>query len=440
MSESRAKQLISAGDFRGAAAWVAAKKELSHIDRAHKAHTELEIGDISIAHEQAALVLRERIDNRTRAYVLSLAGRALGRLGSIREGIGLQRKAVALAAGSWPDLESELLADLAAALLNWIGIEPALVELPRLRRISLSSGNTRALIDYHIITARIAAMRGLLRRAEKESDIAANLLETTPNEFQRWKIEQVLSNVAIKACDLSSARSHTLACLALAEAASARFSIGTTLGNLAHIASMAGDVGAGQGFLDRALSSLSGSSQMLVAGYSTGVELGLVANDDSYVEAMIELRAGIDEEDPTQLSYYSLWFELNRARWLIRNNEFVEAATRAIAALGVIEKRADTDLLHQMSLLAAEASGFAGQSAQALKLFESVWSSAASVSLETLVELNRVAATLCLRTDPTSATYQLSRADRILTSAGLWGKRKGVDRTGAVLGLSAAVA
>jgi hypothetical protein len=67
MADGRAKQLISTGDFRGALDWLSARKQLSHTERAVRAHIELEIGDTAEAHAQATSLLNERIDARTRA-------------------------------------------------------------------------------------------------------------------------------------------------------------------------------------------------------------------------------------------------------------------------------------------------------------------------------------------------------------------------------------
>jgi DNA-binding NtrC family response regulator/tetratricopeptide (TPR) repeat protein len=356
-------------------------------------------------------------------------------LGKFQEGIGLQRKGIALAATCDIDLEAELLADLASGLLNWLGIEPALSELPRLKRLSLAAGNTRTLVDYRILTARIATMRGLLRRGEAESQMAAALLGNAPNSVQSWKVEQVLSNIAIKGCDLESARTHALKCLAMAEASGSKLSIGTTLGNLAHIASMAGDVHEGREYLQRAISALDSSSQMLVAAYSTGIELGLAADDDAFVESMIATRDRSEPIDATEVSYYGLWFELNRSRWLVKTGRYAEAVSTAMATLKTIERRADADLLDQMRLVAAEAHNHLGERAAALDFFR-LACSARSNNLETVAELNRIGALLAGHADIEAASQLLHRAQRVLTSTGLLGRTHWVADSAQRLGIT----
>ena len=264
-------------------------------------------------------------------------------------------KAISVAAACGDSqLESDVLASLAAGLLNWIGIEPALAELPRLKRLALASGNSQALIDYHITTARIAAMRGWLPRAQEEARIAFDLLLAHPNKIQLWKLRQIQSNVAIKACEMPAALNHALECLELAESSGSKLSIGTTLGNLAHIATMTGDFNGGRRFLERAIEFLDPSSHMRIAAYSTGLEIGLACLDNEAAAEMILKRDALEQSAAKDSPYYHLWFELNRVKWLISINELDEAVVRAASALETIGKLADSDLLHRMMLLKVE--------------------------------------------------------------------------------------
>ena len=398
MSESRARELVLAGEFKQAADSLDSRKIRSHADDVLRAEIELEIGDTNLALSRVEALLHERLDPKLRAAGLSIAGRALVRLGGIGEGIAHQRKAVALALKSCDArLESQLQARLVAGLLNWIGIEPALAELPRLRRVALAAGNVPALVDYHITSARIAAMRGWLPRARREARVAFDLLQTSPNKIQLWKLRQIQSNVAIKACDMPAALDHALECLSLAESSGSLLSIGTTLGNLAHIATATGDLERGRHHLDRAIVSLDPASHMLIAAYSTGLEIGLAGADGKFADEMVSKRDRFDEADSKESRYYHLWFELNRVKWLISRNQLSEASERAHIALEAIEKLADTDLLQRMGCLAVECLARTGDVRSASTLFRSICSQLEDSSLETLAEANRVSALLVPR-------------------------------------------
>lgn len=156
MSDSRARHLIEAGEFQLASELLRSRKELAQDDRVLRAHLELELGDVATAWAQADSLLRESLDTRTRAYCLSIAGKALGRLGDSAGGLRQLRKAVSLTAKEDPNLAAELFAQTIACLLTWIAIEPALAELPGLRKAALETGDTYALIEYHIVNAAYA--------------------------------------------------------------------------------------------------------------------------------------------------------------------------------------------------------------------------------------------------------------------------------------------
>jgi len=435
MPANRITEHVAAGDFKRAAEWLSARPQQTLSDRVLRAQIELEIGDTQSALSQAHALLSERLEPRLRAICLNIAGRALSRLGAVREGIGYQRKAVVLAGETDPQLEPEILADLVSALLNWVGIEPALAELPRLRRLALLVGNTRALIDYHISSARIATMRGWLPRATREARIALDLLDQFPNTIQLWKVKQIQSNVAIKACDMPAARAYAAECLNLAEQSGSRLSIGTTLGNLAHIASTTGDFGAGRQILERAMESLDPASHMRIAAFSTGIEIGLASGDTEFAEDMLSHRAQLEIPASNEGRYYDLWFELNNVKWLVFRGHIDEALACATDALASIEKLADTDLLDRMTLIAAECHARKGNAAAASHLFAQVCGRLQHASLETLAELNRVAAVISAEDNRATSVQFLARAWRILTEAGLLGIREDVSRTSRFLGV-----
>ena len=433
MPENLGEMLVAAGEFRQAAEWFDSKTELTCDQRVYRAHVELEVGDSSTALRTAQKVLRERIEDPCKAYCLNIIGRALGRLGSIDEGLAYIRKSVALASTRRRHLEATFRADLVSALLNWVGAEPAMAELPRLRRIALETGNTQALIEYHLIYAKISAIREWWDRADAELEVATDLLLTYPNLYQLWKAKQARCNIAIKRGELYSARSHADECLLLAEQCGARFALSVTLENLAHISVRTGDHTEARKFLQRTLDLLDPLSPLRAAAYSTGIELGLAGGDTDYARQMV--RAG--EQIVTtkeERSYYELWWELNRLRWLIACGNYHEAA-RAAASLPAAASLADADLVDRMKLVAAEALYKSGKETTASAMFRTLFEAPGGSSLETLADANRVAALLTAPTDPSSSTLFLRRARRMLVAAGLPGLLRDIEVTSKDLNL-----
>jgi DNA-binding NtrC family response regulator len=426
---------MDTGEFRLASEWLAAQKQLSQGDRVLRAHLELELGDAAAAQTQVAALLRERLDTRSRAYCLSIEGKALGRLGDSEGGLCRLRKAVSLAATTDPYMSAELLAQTVTALLSWIGIEPASAELGRLRKAALATGNTYALIEYHIINGTICAMREWLQRADAESRIASALLDVAPHRTQLYKVMQLQANIAIKACDMTGAREYSQQCLLLAEEHGSPTFVGGAFGNLAHIASITGNYDEARKLLNRTLELLEPRSALRAGAYATGLEAALAVHDDSLAAAMILRGEELQPESSREQHYNRLFFEVQRVRWLVYAKRFAEAATAATAALGPIAKLADSNLLNRMRLLAAEAQAAAGSKDLALRNFSDVCSSLDDSSLETFAELNRVAALLTADTDGQISSACLSRAWRLLTSAGLLGIRAGIERTAADIGI-----
>jgi tetratricopeptide (TPR) repeat protein len=245
MTESRAEKLVDAGQFKKAAEWLDLKPRLGQAERILRVSVELEIGDSALARSQADALLREHLDKPARAYCMGVLGRALAREGQTTQGLGYLQKAISLAAEADPQLHAVLLAHYSKALLNWVGVEPALAELPRLRRAAMESGSQRALVEYHISSARVSAIRGWWPRAEAEVRVSTHLLEAEPRLDQLWRLRQVQASMAVKICELASARSHAQHALDLAETIGSRPFIASTLAILAHIAAVGGEHPAG---------------------------------------------------------------------------------------------------------------------------------------------------------------------------------------------------
>ena len=87
-----------------------------------------------------------------------------------------------------PRFEARLIASNCGALVNWIGIEPAAAELPRLRRAAVATGDPYCLIAYHSLLAQIKAKKGLIESANRSLETARGLLARWPNVVQQGRV------------------------------------------------------------------------------------------------------------------------------------------------------------------------------------------------------------------------------------------------------------
>lgn len=436
MSVDQAAAFVAAGDFRKAAELLLAKQNPTLFDKILSAWIELELGDPEEAHSQATSLLRLAKDDSHQAYCLAIAGRALGRCGSPQEGLALIRRSMMVASQRDPYLEALVRGHYTNSLLSWVGVEPALAELGELRRSALLTGNAHALVDFHIATARIAALRNKPEIVEKEINAALDLLENHPNKNLLWRVRELQAIAAILEGNARAAKEHSEECLSLAQEIGGRNQTAGTLANLAHIAASAGDFKGATDLLKRALPMFGELNPARFAAVSTGITVGLAQGLSEPVESMVrDGLAAMTKLGPDK-SYYVLWFELHRSRWLLEQEKYGDALALANEAVQTVLRLADRALHSRFALLSAEALARSRRPGEADRLFHQVCVGAHASNLEVLAETLRVGAQLSARTHPVQAASQLAAAHRLLTFAGLRGVRVEVERTAARLGLS----
>jgi DNA-binding NtrC family response regulator/tetratricopeptide (TPR) repeat protein len=435
MKDSLGQRLVERGEFQKAADWLGSLKAVSQGDRILKARIELEIGEPSTALQEAEVLLREHLDKPSRAYCLDVAGRALARLGATTEGLSSMQKAIAIAAEADSFLHAELLSHYTKALLNWVGLEPALAELSRLRKVALETANRRAIVDYHISCARVAALRGWWAHAAAETATASDLLNSEQCLDQLWQLKQVEASIAASACDAPSAYLHATAALSFAKASGSKSFVAATLANLASILTIRGEYQTARAYVQQALSSLALMNHFRFSVYATQIDIGLSSADHEY--AFDAVRQG--EEMSKKLArapvYYQLWFELHRVKWLIAEGRMREAAALALTMLGPIETLADAQLLLRMRLLGAEALAESESTGAALDIVSIEAFRMVLPNVDIIAETNRLAAILCSKGNVTNRHKYLSRASCILVASGLVGQVSDVERTRSVLGV-----
>ena len=435
MSQRSVQQLVAEGEFRKAVEYLDSKKQLTAPERVVRATLEFYLGDPSRALTCAEALLAEPLDASSRAHALAVCGRSLGRLGNAERGAALLQKAIAQASATSNSLEADFRAQFVQDVLSWFGVEPALAELPRLRESALRSGNGHALAHFHIAQARIAALRGPLGTAATELDQAERLLQDHPHADTRWVLQHVRTGIASMDGDLANALKHARQCLASARAANARSRIGYALGNIANISVTAGEFAEARACLDECLQILPRASRARFAVLHTGLHLALLTDDESLAREMIADGLGTIETGATEHSYYRLWFELHRLKWLSRREQSPDVVKAAETALSPAARLADKELHDRIALLIAEIRNRQGRISEALEVFSAACANNYHATPPYLVELHRVAAVLSAKTSPAVSAESLAIALHLAKSARLFGLAIGVQRTASELGL-----
>ena len=434
MQDGRAAELIFNGRFQEAFDSLRSKPLPSAFERALHAWAQLELGEPEKAYSAAQAVAREATDPRTRAFALLAAGKAYSRFGPPEQGLALARRALTLIADLDENLEAEFLAQVVNGVF-WIGIEPAVAELPRLRQLALRTGNRNALVEYHLAQARVAAFRNLHQVASTEIRVAEDLLSGHENLDQLWRLRELQANFAVMDSNLTLAREHAEECLRMAHEIGARNRVAYTIGNLANICAGAGDFARARELIVECNGALPTLSQGRLATLSTGVQIGIATGDHEFSARFAAAGLATLAQMGSQQSYYRLWFELHRGRWLLSLERPAEALEVTAEALQSVPALADRELGERFKLLEAEAQAVSGDRSGASKLFGKVCATVRNPGLELLSELMRVAAVLMAPTEFDEAARQLRAGHVLLTSAGLLGVRSAIESTAKALGV-----
>jgi DNA-binding NtrC family response regulator len=432
MAERSVQQLATEGDLRQAADLLDAKERPTLPERALRASIEFQIGDPANALKLAEALLAQTVDPRTRIRALAVKGRSLGRLGSTAQSVGLLQKAIAQAAQVDTALEAELRADFVHDLLSLVGIEPTVAELPRLRESALKSGNRQALAKFHLANARVEALRSPSCSVSAQLEMADSLLVDCPNSEIRWFVQHVRTGIAIMDGDSGGALVHARECLKQARESNTKSRIGYALGNLANILVNTGAFAEARQALDECLDLLPNSSLARFAALHTGLHLSIITEDEMLARRMIDDGSRTAQLADCERSYYRLWFEFHRLKWLSRHQRADEVLPHILNTKDLAERLADKELSDRLLLLAAEACARDGQSDKA-SAFVHQASSQWRVTLPYLAELYRVAG-VC-ESDANFRRGLLGSASRILAVAGLHGLQREVELTATSLGV-----
>jgi DNA-binding NtrC family response regulator/tetratricopeptide (TPR) repeat protein len=435
MSEKRAEHLIALGNFREAADYLAGRTLPTHLERVLKVWVEFELGDARQAYAHATALLKTVPDNVSEAYCLAIAGRALGQSGSPHAGLGLLKKAITLASRSNPNFHAQLIGIFTNCLVSWFGIEPALVELPKVRQAATRTGDRRALVEYHIANARIAVLRGRPQTALNEIETCYNLLGDAPYSDLLWRLREAQSIAALQDGDVRLARAYADECLQLARESRSKRRIANTLGNLANIATVLGEFDRAKRLLDECLPLMDHEDPGRLAALSTGLEIALATGDDAFQSSILREGHSSMSGGAREPSFYRLWFEVNRARCLLRTGEYARVTELIEAVSDEVTRLGHKELLDRFRLLAAETCCLRGDLRTAVRRIGEICADRNHVSLVVTADVLRVSA-LMAEHKRHAAAY-IAASARLLTANGLLGPRTDAEFTAKTLGFGA---
>ena len=402
--------LLAQGRFRETAALLDSAPILAHSQRVLRAWLAAEI-DGAVGAQGAAQALLPHASGPTRAMCLEIKGLAAAHLGDPRAGLKLLEAAITSAGGE-ASFTARLEVRIGTALLNWIGVEPALARLSRIRRRVMQAGEPSATIAFHLLCAEIEIKRDDVR-SEVHLRTAAGLLERFPNIVQDAKLFGLRSNIAAISCDYISATTLGEHSLRLAEEAGWMSGRSASLANLAHVYSVRGELETASAYLRRAYELMPPNSPMALGIISTEIEVAIAQGEILKAGKLAESLQELSRRVEGGYSYYGLWYLLTRAKLLLRSGRFGVAADIAKSALPFAYRLADRDLIVRLELLAAEAFASAGDLENGIGYFAKALMHG-PCALDNVAEASRVTALLCAADSKLLGDDATARANRIL--------------------------
>jgi DNA-binding NtrC family response regulator len=271
-----------------------------------------------------------------------------------------------------------------------------------------------------LLVAEINARRGLISGAATHLEIARGLLKKFENFWQQGRLAIICSAVAVLQSDYDAALRHNKDALACANRSGSREIRLPALANLVAIQLAQKRLAEGKQTLTDLLKETSKNSPSIVEVGVRDLEMALaIAEGDFERAAEIESSiTGLLSKAEASDSYYELWHQLTRVRWLYLQNEPLKGLAIAAKTVPRIQRTSDRNLLLRMRLLEAEGLGRVDQKSQAASLVASAIDVYPDWSLEMMAETYRVIGRLISSEDPVAAVGHLDRAIRILQSIG----------------------
>jgi DNA-binding NtrC family response regulator/tetratricopeptide (TPR) repeat protein len=409
--------LISAGRFREAAEALDALRDTSPGQRAVRVQLQSELEGARSAAPNAAPLLKERLTSFDRAACQEILARASVYSGDIRNGLRLFDAALKLVENDVIHA-ARLQLRFTYAVLNWIGIEPALTRLPALHKAVTQSGDPYSSIALHLVCAEIEIKRDIKSRAEMHLQAADTLAQSFPHLGQQAKLFQLRSIRAAWEARFCEALELAETSLRAAQRAGWKQGCAAALANIAHFSLLIGDVDKAHTFLEAAKDSLPLPDPMGVCVRATEVDLSLARGDCEAAGAIIDEVQREARELEERHAFYALWFNCSRVRYLTRSGRVEEALRLAADLIPYADRYADEHLRVSLRLHGAEAAFHCRRVAVAIRLLTDVIKGS-DLAVEHLGELQRIIGLLTSLDGSDGARIHFDIAERLFTSVGL---------------------
>jgi DNA-binding NtrC family response regulator len=430
-SEVSPFELVSKGLFRDASNYLDKQDNLPVRLQVLRAQLEVHVGTAATAQALAHRLLAQTLTNEEKSTCWHVVGRTSLTLGRVEDGLRAMTRALAAATATQDDaIESRLRADNAHALLQWVGVEAAALELPKLRQVAVRAGDAMGMIAVHSLVAEINARRGLVGAATSSIETARALLARFDNAWQRGRLAVIETGVAIIRSDYKTALECTAEALACAKRSGSREIQIPALGNLAFIKLAHGSFDEVRTTVRQLREEMrhGGASTAEISISDTEMLLALAEgklNDAAAIESTISARLASAEG---RGSYYEYWHWLTTAKWLYATADAVVGLTHSLETIPKLDRNGDRQLLALMRLQTAEGLGRLGRPYEASLQVVAAVETNPDGSLEFVAETYRVIGRLTAVEDKAAATTYFEQAKRILDGVGNLTARGEVER------------
>ena len=424
-----AYKLVEVGLFKNAARAIDQSENVSRDLRVLRARLENHVGVPHRAKEAAQQLLREGLSGKERATCWEVIGRITLCRGQIADGLRAMNQAF-VAATSCQDsqFEARLTASYIESLLHWVGLEPATLEMPKLRQAAMRSGDAHLMVELHSLDAEIKAKRGLVSGALASVAAARSLLDRYENIAQQGRLAIIASGIAIIQSDYDTALQYAHDALNCANRSGSRELRIPTLNNLAYIRLAQQAYAEVRLYLDELLVAVPKGGSTEIGVRDTEMMLALACDDLEAATTLAGQIAEIASNQESRDSYYELWHLPTRIKWLYRVGEASHGLEVALEAIPKVERKTDRNLLQRLRLLAAEGLGRTGRAYEGATLMATAINANPDPSIELMAEGFRVAGRLISDENPVAALEHYNQARRLLEGIGNPTARAEVDR------------
>jgi DNA-binding NtrC family response regulator len=316
--------------------------------------------------------------------------------------------------------EARLQANYAYVLSNWVNVDAAAIEVPKLRQIAVRTGDARTTITFHTLAAQLNAKRGRITNAITHAEIARALLDKHQNYWQQGRLAIVAYAISSLQSDYLEALRHTEEAIECAEKSGSREIMIPALGNLALIQLVQNELGSVKTTLTTLFDELRkrGTSTAEIAFRDIDLQIALLERDAVRASIKVEEISKLIADTEASDSDYELWHLLTRVRWLYISGGIDDGLALALNAIPKIQSSKDRALLERMTLLAAEGYARSGQTQLASKMLRNALDHSTDRSLDLIAETYRVGGRIVASEDRVTGASHVDRASRVLRHIG----------------------